>query len=326
MTSIKKIGLLTSGGDAPGMNAVIRAVTRTALMNNIEVTGIVNGYAGLFSKEFINLNALTVSNIEGTGGTILRSSRCKEMMTDEGRDKAANICKEYGIDALVVIGGDGSLTGAQTLAERGISIMGIPGTIDLDLACSEYTIGFDTALKTASDAISCLIDTSNSHERCSVVEVMGRNCGSIAIWSAIASGADIALVPEVNDITTEDVIKKVKHTREKGKKFSLIVVAEGVGGSVKLAKDIEENTGIESRATVLGHIQRGGHPTVLDRVYAAIMGNKAVQLLINGETNKIITVQNGKCSSIDLEEGLKLQKTKKKFDKDLYDVINTLSI
>jgi 6-phosphofructokinase 1 len=319
----KKIGVLTSGGDAPGMNAVIRAVVRTAVFYDFKVIGIKRGYDGLLSGDIEEMSARTVSDIIHRGGTILLTARCPEMMAEEGQEKAAGICKVLGLDALVVIGGDGSFHGALELSKRGVNVMGIPGTIDLDLACTEYTIGFDTAINTAMDAINKIRDTSSSHERCSLVEVMGRHAGYIALWSGLTGGAEEVLVPESEGKTKEEVIQQVIENRSKGKRHNLIVVAEGVGGSAALAKEIEQLTGIETRATILGHLQRGGVPSAVDRMHASIMGYTAVKAIFEGESNRVMIYKNGKHQTMDLEEALKIEKS---YDGSMYDIIKILAI
>lgn len=322
-STIKRIGMLTSGGDAPGMNAVIRAVVRTAQKEGIEVVGIRKGYEGLLSGDIVNLDANSVSDIINNGGTMLLTARCSEMMTEKGQKRAYEISKVLGLDALIVIGGDGSLTGAQKLANLGLNVIGIPGTIDLDLPCSEYTIGFDTAVNSGMSAISKIRDTSSSHERCSVVEVMGRNCGAIALWCAIAGGADEVLIPEVQNIDIDTIIRQILENRAKGKNHNLIVVAEGIGKSQSLAKKIEEVTGIETRATILGHLQRGGSPTAVDRMHGSNMGNMAVELLVKGEKNKVVILKNGNYTHMDLEEALNYTR---EFDSSLYKAVKTLSL
>jgi len=323
MKSVKRIGILTSGGDAPGMNPVIRAVVRNASKEGVEVVGIKRGYEGLLSGDIVNLDDAKVSDITNRGGTILLTARCMEMMQEKGQQRAYEISRVLGIDALIVIGGDGSLTGAKKLAELGLSVVGIPGTIDLDLPCSEYTIGFDTAVNSGMTAISKIRDTSTSHERCSVVEVMGRNCGAIALWCAVAGGADDVLVPEVPDVDEDAVIRQVLQNRAKGKNHNLIVVAEGIGQSQRLAKKIEEVTGIESRATILGHLQRGGSPTALDRLHGSNMGSMAVDLLLKGESNRVIIVKDGKYDHMDIGEALSYTR---EFDKALYNSVKRLSM
>jgi 6-phosphofructokinase 1 len=319
----KKIGVLTSGGDAPGMNAAIRAVVRTAVYHDFKVIGIKRGYDGLLSGDIEELSARSVSDTIHKGGTILLTARCPEMMTVEGQEKAANICKVLGLDALVVIGGDGSFHGALELSRRGVNVMGIPGTIDLDLACTDYTIGFDTAINTAMDAINKIRDTSSSHERCSLVEVMGRHAGFIALWSSLTGGAEEVLIPESEGKTKEEVIQQVIENRAKGKAHNLIVVAEGVGGTAALAKEIEQLTGVETRATILGHLQRGGSPSAVDRMHASVMGFTAIKAILAGETNRVMIYKDGKHTTMDLEEALKIEK---KYDGTMYDIIKILAI
>lgn len=320
---IKKIGILTSGGDAPGMNAVIRAVVRTAASKNIKVIGIKRGYEGLLNGEFENLTPKSVSEIIQRGGTILLTARCSEMMTDEGQEKAAQICSVLALDALIVIGGDGSIRGAHALSKRGVNVMGIPGTIDLDLPCTEYTIGFDTAVNTGMEAINKIRDTSFSHERCSVVEVMGRNCGYICLWCGMTGGAEEVLVPENNHIDKNAVIEQILENRSKGKTHNLIVVAEGIGSSQQLAEHIQSVTGIETRATILGHLQRGGSPTAVDRMHASIMGYNAVEALISGAQNRVIIYKDGRHTDIDIEEALNCRH---EYNNKFYEIIKTLAI
>ena len=306
--TIQTIGILTSGGDAPGMNAAIRAVVRTALGRGLRVRGIRRGYHGLLQEEIIDMTARDVSDIIQRGGTILQTARCKEMRTEEGQQKAAAICKKYGIQGLVVIGGDGSFAGAQKLSNLGINTIGIPGTIDLDIACTEYTIGFDTAVNTAMEAIDKVRDTSTSHERCSVIEVMGRDAGYLALWCGIANGAERILMPEEHDYDEEKIIADIIGNRKRGKQHYIIINAEGIGDSMNMAKRIEEATGMETRATILGHMQRGGRPTCKDRVYASIMGAKAVDLLLEGKTNRVVGYQHGEFVDYDINEALQMHK------------------
>ncbi|WP_443655726.1 6-phosphofructokinase [Eshraghiella crossota] len=280
--AVKTIGVLTSGGDAPGMNAATRAVVRTALAKGINVKGILKGYNGLLNEEIIDMDATSVSDTIDRGGTILYTARCLEFVDPEYQKKGADICKKHGIDGLVVIGGDGSFKGAQKLSALGVNTIGVPGTIDLDIACTDYTIGFDTAINTAMSAIDKIRDTSTSHERCSIIEVMGRNAGHIALWCGIANGAEDILIPGKYDFNEEKIIEKIIENKKKGKKHYIIVNAEGVGHSSSMAKRIEEATGIETRATILGHMQRGGSPSCKDRVYASMMGSMAVDLLAEG--------------------------------------------
>lgn len=305
---IRTIGVLTSGGDAPGMNAAIRSVVRTALGKGLRVKGIRRGYQGLMEEEIIDLSARDVSDTIQRGGTILQTARCKEMRTEEGQQKAAAICKKYGIEGLVVIGGDGSFAGAQKLANLGINTIGIPGTIDLDIDCTEYTIGFDTAVNTAMEAIDKVRDTSTSHQRCSIVEVMGRDAGYLALWCGIANGAEEILLPEEHNYDESEIIKRIIDNRDRGKKHYIIINAEGVGDSINMAKRIEEATGMETRATILGHMQRGGSPTAKDRVYASIMGAKAVELLCEGKTNRVVGYKHGEYIDVDIDEALNMEK------------------
>ena len=305
---IRTIGVLTSGGDAPGMNASIRAVVRTALSKGVKVRGIRRGFHGLLKEEIIDMSARDVADIIQRGGTTLLTARCKSMMTEEGQQKAAAICKKYGIDGLVVIGGDGSFRGAQKLSSLGVNTIGVPGTIDLDIACTEYTIGFDTAVNTAMEAIDKVRDTSTSHERCSIIEVMGRDAGYLALWCGIANGAERILLPEEHDYDEAELIEDIKESMRRGKKNYIIINAEGVGDSINLAKRIETATGIETRATILGHMQRGGSPTCKDRMYASIMGSKAVDLLLEGKSNRVVGYRHGEYVDFDIDEALKMNK------------------
>ena len=306
--SIRTIGVLTSGGDAPGMNAAIRAVVRRALAKGLKVRGIRRGYHGLLKEEIIDMSARDVSDIIERGGTVLQTARCKTMRTEEGQQKAAAICKKYGIDGLVVIGGDGSFAGAQKLANLGVNTIGIPGTIDLDIACTDYTIGFDTAVNTAMEAIDKVRDTSTSHERCSVIEVMGRDAGYLALWCGIANGAEKILMPEEKDYDEKALIKDILENKKRGKKNYIIINAEGIGHSTSMARRIEAATGIETRATILGHMQRGGTPTCKDRVYASIMGAKAVELLADGKSNRLVAYKHGEFVDFDIQEALAMTK------------------
>ena len=322
---IKKIAVLTSGGDAPGMNACIRAIVRTSLANDIDVIGFMHGYSGVINSDYIKFDSQNVSEIMQRGGTILCSARCKEMFTKEGRQKAAKVCKQMDIDALIVIGGDGSLNGAIFLADLGLKIIGIPCTIDLDIACSDYTIGFDTAVNTAMEAIDKIRDTSFSHERCTVVEVMGRNAGYIALWCSITNGAEEVLLPEKKEVTPQDVINLVANNKKNGKLRNIIVIAEGYQNisSHDLAKNIESATGVETRAAVLGYLQRGGAPTALDRMHASIMGYNAVDELLKGNFNQIIVYKNGKYTSIGLKEGLSITKD---YDDTVYKIAKIFAL
>lgn len=306
--NVKKIGILTSGGDAPGMNAAIRAVVRCGIYNGIEVYGVKKGYNGLINGDFVKMEARSVGEILQKGGTILQTARCLEFKNEEVVKGAVETAKNFGLDGLVVVGGDGSFRGARDLCRLGLSTVAIPGTIDNDISCSEYTIGYNTCLNTVIEAVDKLRDTSSSHERCSIIEVMGRHAGYIAVEAAIACGAEIVLVPEFEFNFERDVIDVIKKGCQRGKKHCIIIVAEGVGGSVEMAKKIEKETGMETRATILGHVQRGGSPTVVDRVMASRMGARAVELLLDGKENRVICVQNGSVIDVDIEEGLNMKK------------------
>ena len=305
---INTIGVLTSGGDAPGMNAAIRAVVRKALSSGKTVKGIQKGFMGLLNEEIIDMERKDVSEIIQRGGTILRTARCEEFRTEEGQQKGADICRKHGIDGLVVIGGDGSYRGAQALAAHGINTIGIPGTIDLDIACTDYTIGFDTAVNTAMQAIDKIRDTSSSHERCSIVEVMGRNAGYIALWCGVANGAEDILIPEKYEFREQEIINNIINNRKKGKTHHLIINAEGIGHSTSMARRIEAATGIETRATILGYMQRGGSPTCKDRFYASMMGAKAVDLLCEGKSNRVVGYKHASWVDFDIDEALAMQK------------------
>lgn len=319
---VKTIGVLTSGGDAPGMNAAIRAVVRAGIASGLKVKGIRRGYAGLLEEDIFDMNTMSVTDIVQRGGTILFTSRCAEMRTPEGQKKAADICRKHGIDGIVVIGGDGSFRGAQKLSANGINTIGVPGTIDLDIACTEYTIGFDTACNTAMEAIDKVRDTSASHERCSIIEVMGRTAGHIALWCGISNGSEYVLIPERYDNDEQKIIDKIISKRRIGKKHHIIVNAEGIGDSQGLAKRIEDATGIETRATVIGHIQRGGNPTCRDRVYASAMGALAVDLLIEGKTNRVVAYRDGDFCDFDIDEALAMTKD---INEHLYSMTRRLS-
>ncbi len=305
---INTIGVLTSGGDAPGMNAAIRAVVRKAYANGKQVKGIRRGYQGLLEEDIFDLGRSSVGDIMDKGGTILFTARCSEFRTEEGQKKGAEICRKHGIDGLVVIGGDGSFAGAQKLAALGINTVGVPGTIDLDIACTEYTIGFDTAVNTAMTAIDKVRDTSTSHERCSIIEVMGRNAGYIALWCGIANGAEAILLPENYDYDEQRIINDIIAKRKMGKKHYIIINAEGIGHSTSMARRIEAATGMETRATILGYMQRGGSPTCRDRVYATMMGGMAVDLLCEGRSNRVVGYRNGEFKDFDIDEALVMNK------------------
>ena len=320
---VKTIGVLTSGGDAPGMNAAVRAVVRTALSHGMRVIGIERGYNGLLNGETYEMNLRSVSEIIHRGGTVLYTARCLEFKTEEGQKKGAEMCKKLGIDALVVIGGDGSFRGAKALANLGIPCIGIPGTIDNDIACSEYTIGYDTAMNTAVEMVDKLRDTTQSHDRCSVVEVMGRNAGYIALNVGIATGAIATLIPERPYDLERDILDRMQFTQKTGKKHFIVIVAEGVGHAQDLANEIQARTGIDSRATCLGHVQRGGSPSLRDRVTASRMGYQAVILLEKGIFNRVVAVSADKIVDYDINVALSMHKS---IDTTLLDVAETISI
>ena len=320
---VKTIGVLTSGGDAPGMNAAIRSVVRVALARGLKVKGVKKGYQGLLNEEIFDMQAHDVSDIIQRGGTVLGTARCLEFKTLEGQQKGADICRKHGIDGMVVIGGDGSYRGAQALSRLGINTIGLPGTIDLDISCTDYTIGFDTSVNTAMQAIDRVKDTSSSHERCSIIEVMGRNAGYIALWCGIANGAEDILIPEKYDFDEQKIINNIILSRKKGKTHHLIINAEGIGHSASMARRIEAATGIETRATILGYMQRGGSPTAKDRYYASIMGARAVDILIEGKTNRVVGYRDGKFMDVDIEEGLAMTKN---IDEYEFEVARLLSL
>ncbi len=319
---MKTIGVLTSGGDAPGMNAAVRSVVRTAISLGMNVKGIRRGYNGLIEGDIIDLSARSVSDIIHHGGTMLYTARSPRFKTEEGMLEAIATCKKYGIEGIVVIGGDGSYRGARDLSLHGIPCVGVPGTIDNDIASTEYTIGFDTAMNTAVEMVDKIRDTAQSHDRCSLVEVMGRHAGYLALQTGIAVGASEILVPEL-DFKLEDVIQKILTMWRNGKKHFIIVVAEGVGGVDEMAKQIEAATGIETRSTVLGHVQRGGNPTVRDRVMATQMGYAAVKLLSEGKGNRVVAYKDGEIVDYDIYEALNM---KKPFDIDMYEIAQATSI
>ena len=320
---IKTIGVLTSGGDAPGMNAAVRAVVRTALSRGMKVIGIKRGFNGLLNDEVFEMNLRSVSEIIHRGGTVLYTARCLEFKTLEGQKRGAQKCRDLGIDALVVIGGDGSFRGAKALSNLGIPCIGIPGTIDNDIACSEYTIGYDTAMNTAVEMIDKLRDTTQSHDRCSVVEVMGRHAGYIALNVGIATGALSILIPERPYDFDRDILERMQFTQKTGKKHFIVIVAEGVGHAQEIADEIQARTGIDSRATILGHVQRGGSPTLRDRLTASAMGYQAVDLLDKGILNRVVAVSADKIVDYDINVALSMHKT---IDTMMLDVANTISI
>ena len=318
---IKTIGVLTSGGDAPGMNAAIRAVVRKCLANGLKVKGIKKGYQGLLNEEIEDMDRRSVADIIQRGGTILGTARCMEFTTPEGQAKGAEICRKHGIDGVIVIGGDGSYRGAQKLSQQGINTVGIPGTIDLDISCTDYTIGFDTAINTAMSAIDKIRDTSSSHERVSIVEVMGRHAGYIALWCAIANGADDILLPEKYDYNEQRIIDNIIDNRKKGKTHHIIVNAEGIGHSTSMARRIEAATGLETRASILGYMQRGGSPTCKDRVYASMMGCYAADIITAGKTNRVVGYRNGQFVDYDIDEALAM---KKNINEYMYEIARIL--
>ena len=320
---MKRIGLLTSGGDAPGMNAAIRAVVRSGIYFGMEVYGIERGYAGLIDDNVYQMEMRSVSNIVQCGGTKLRTARCLEMLTPEGQKKAVDTLEKYGIEGLVVIGGDGSFRGARVLSEQyGVPTIGIPGTIDNDLEYTDYTLGFDTAVNTCLDIINKLRDTMTSHERVSVVEVMGRHCGDIALYSGIASGAEIIVVPEI-PFDMNDIISRINRSRASGKHSNIIVVAEGVMSADEFAKQLQAHTEHDVRPTCIGHVQRGGSPTMADRMLAAQFGNKAVRLLKEGIGNRAVGIHDNKIIDMDIIEAVSMKKT---FNYELYETLQMISM
>lgn len=320
---LNSIAVLTSGGDAPGMNAAVRAVVRSAINKNIQVYGVRRGYNGLLTGEVVQMNLRSVSDIIHRGGTMLCTARSEEYNTPAGVKKAADYCRSLGVNGVVVIGGDGSFRGARDLSGAGIPCVGIPGTIDNDIACSDYTIGFDTAMNTALEMVDKIRDTAQSHDRCSVVEVMGRRCGDIALQTGIACGATAILVPEKPVDIDKMVVEKIINTKATGKRHFIVVVAEGVGHTEEIAKYIEEKTGIESRATILGHVQRGGSPTLRDRVVASAMGHHAVELLSSGIGDRVVALRDGKIVDLDITEALNMKRV---FDEELYNIAMDVSI
>ena len=306
---VKRIGILTSGGDAPGMNACIRAVVRAALGRGIECVGIRRGWSGLINGDIMTMDNSSVSRIINRGGTMLYTARSEEFRTEEGQQKAVNTCKLLGLDGIVAIGGDGTFRGAQELSKCGVSVVGIPGTIDNDIVCTEYTIGFDTAANTAVECIDKLRDTMQSHERCAVVEVMGRHAGYLALYVGVAVGATAVLVPERPYDFHSQVAEKIRHARLNGKTNFMIVVAEGAASAVDVGRQIQEELALDPRVTILGHIQRGGSPTAKDRVMATRMGYEAVRILAEGKTNRVICTKDDQIIDLDIDEGLAMKKT-----------------
>ena len=305
---IKRIGVLTSGGDAPGMNACIRAIVRTCVFNDIEVYGIKRGFNGLITGDIVRLNEKSVSRIIDKGGTILHSARSEEFMSEEGQQKAVSTCKFLGLDSIIAIGGDGTFRGAYHLGKRGINVICIPATIDNDICCTNYCIGFDTAANTAIECIDKLRDTMQSHERCSVVEVMGRNAGYLAMYVGLATGATAVLVPEEPIDFDRDIVEKIRSARLNGFTHYMLVVAEGAAKATDVASEIETRLDMKPRVTILGHIQRGGSPSARDRVNATKMGYVAVELLLEGKTNRIVCSKNGGLKDVDLNKGLTMTK------------------
>ena len=319
---MKRIGLLTSGGDAPGMNAAIRAVVRSGIYYGMEVFGIERGYAGLIGDNVIPMEMRSVSNIVQCGGTRLRTARCLEMTTVEGQKKALDTLEKHGIEGLVVIGGDGSFRGAKVLSEYGVPTIGIPGTIDNDLEYTDYTLGFDTAVNTCLDIINKLRDTMTSHERISVVEVMGRHCGDIALYSGIASGAEIIVVPEIS-FDMSEIIARINNSRANGKHSNIIVIAEGVMSAEKFANELQAHTEYSVRPTCIGHVQRGGSPSMADRMLAAQFGNRAVRLLKDGIGNRVVGIRNNQIIDMDIIEAVSMKKT---FNYELYETLQMISM
>ena len=320
---MKSIAVLTSGGDAPGMNPAVRAVVRTACQRGIKVYGVDRGYTGLINGDIHEMNLRSVSDIITRGGTILYSARCPEFKTEEGLQKAVATCKKFGIDGMVIIGGDGSFRGARDLSLRGIPCIGLPGTIDNDISCTDYTIGYDTCLNTIVQMVDRIRDTSESHDRCTVVEVMGRGAGYLALEAGIAVGATSIIVPEVEYDIERDVIARIREFQKTGKKHFIVIVAEGVGGTAEIAKKIEAETGVESRATILGHVQRGGSPTARDRIMASQMGSRAVDLLTLGIGNRVVGIRDNKIVDFDIVGALKMTKT---IDMKDYELAHEISI
>ena len=320
---MKSIAVLTSGGDAPGMNPAVRAVVRTACQRGIKVYGVDRGYTGLIKGDIHEMNLRSVSDIITRGGTILYSARCPEFKTEEGLQKAVATCKKFGIDGMVIIGGDGSFRGARDLSLRGIPCIGLPGTIDNDISCTDYTIGYDTCLNTIVQMVDRIRDTSESHDRCTVVEVMGRGAGYLALEAGIAVGATSIIVPEVEYDIERDVIARIREFQKTGKKHFIVIVAEGVGGTAEIAKKIQAETGVESRATILGHVQRGGSPTARDRIMASQMGSRAVDLLTQGIGNRVVGIRDNKIVDFDIFEALKMTKT---IDMKDYELAHEISI
>ena len=320
-SAVERIGVLTSGGDAPGMNAAIRAVVRTAISFGIECVGIRRGFQGLIAGEMFPMDSKSVNGLTERGGTILYTALSAEFKTEEGQKRAADNCRYMGINGLVTIGGDGTFRGAGELSKHGVSVVGIPATIDNDIACTHYTIGYDTACNTAIESIDKLRDTMKSHERCSVIEVMGRHAGHLALYVGIAAGATSILIPEKEIDFKRDIVEKIRSARLRGRTHFTIIVAEGAGSASEIAERIKFETGIDTRVTVLGHVQRGGQPLVRDRVIATRMGYYAVQILAEGKTNRIVTYSNDQCGDVDIDEGLAM---KKGIDEATYSILDAV--
>ncbi|MCK9267902.1 MAG: 6-phosphofructokinase [Alkaliphilus sp.] len=319
---MEKIAVLTSGGDAPGMNAAIRAVVRSGIYNSVRILSVKDGFTGLINAQIEEMNLSSVADIIHRGGTILKTTRCEEFKTKEGQRKAMNVIAVLGIDGIVVIGGGGSLEGAKVINSLGIPSIGVPGTIDNDLGYTDYTIGFDTSVNTVVDAISKIRETSISHGRANIIEVMGRDCGNIALYAGLASGAESIIIPEM-EFSIDEVCRKLLRGRNRGKLHSIIILTEGVADPIKISSEIKEKTGIETRATILGHIQRGGSPTAFDRILASKMGARAVELLIRGAKNRTVGIQGNNIIDMDIDEALGIESI---FDIDSYELANVLSI
>ncbi len=320
---MKTIGVLTSGGDSPGMNAAVRAVVRTALENDMRVLGVNNGYEGLMVGDVREMNLRSVSNMIQRGGTILHTARSEEFKTERGQQRAAEMCRRLGIEGLVVIGGDGSFRGAQALSKQGINCIGVPATIDNDIACTDYTIGYDTAMNTVMEMVDKVRDTTQSHSRCSVIEVMGRSAGYIALYAGIAVGATTILIPEFEYDFELDVIDKMRKTISTGKRHFIVILAEGCGNATEMAAQIQDKTGVEARATILGHVQRGGSPTVSDRVLASRMGNYAARILRDESKSCVVAVKEDRLVNFPIDEALAMTKT---IDLDTYRMAHEISI
>ena len=319
---MKTIGLLTSGGDAPGMNAAIRAIVRTGIYNNVRIMGISHGYDGLIKGKIDDMTLQSVADIIHRGGTILKTARSEDFVTEEGFKKALNVLEVFNIDGLIVLGGDGTFKGARRLSEAGIPTIGIPCTIDNDLAYTDYTIGFLTAVETVVEAISKIRDTSSSHGRGSIIEVMGRNCGDIALYAGLAGGAESIIIPEL-EFDMDKICEKALMGKNRGKLHNIIILAEGVGNPYEIASEIQTKTGIETRVTVLGYLQRGGTPTTMDRIFASEMGKKAIELLMNNKSNRVVGIKCNNIIDMDIKEALEM---KKEFDQDMYKTADILSL